>query len=234
MVAGDKSQEASLAPGFFGKLPSRGDFLARRVPPVIASAWEDWLATLVIQARAGLRDDWPDAWLTAPLWHFVLGTKLLPPHGGAGIVVASVDRVGRMFPFSIIGAADAPEGDGASRRWACRAETLLLDALDDSFDPSQLDDALLRLGPPPACIGGDRQTGAWPLLLDGDWPAAPDTASTERTQAAPGAGQTVWWCRGSDRMEPVWLCCDGLPEPDTAQAMITGAFRGMRTSDASD
>ena len=131
-------------PGFFGKLPARGDFLSRRVPPGVAAAWDAWLGLLTLSVREAAGAAWPEAWLTAPLWHFALGADLCPSTGAAGILMASVDRVGRMFPFTIIGgSAGVPEED-----WSAGMEALILSAIDDGFDPSTLDDALLRLGPP--------------------------------------------------------------------------------------
>lgn len=141
----------SLAPpGFYGKLPARGDFLSRRVPPGFAAAWDGWLASLTQATRARAGDAWPEAWLTAPLWHFTLGMEVAPPLGIAGVLVASADRVGRLFPFSILG----PSPGEPEARWAEAIEALILDALDDAFDPERLDRALADLGPP---------TGATPV-----------------------------------------------------------------------
>src|ERR1700761_2623262 len=111
------------APGFFGKIPARGDFLSRRVPPGLAASWDAWLQKLTETVRgAGLRG-WQDAWLTAPLWHFMLGTNLAPQHGAAGVLVASADRVGRLFPFTVIGAA-SPSSAWDLPSWARQAEAL--------------------------------------------------------------------------------------------------------------
>lgn len=151
-------------PGFFGKLPARGDFLARRVPPGVAAAWDEWLGRLTLAVRDAAGEAWPEAWLTAPLWHFALGARLAPPVGAAGVLVASTDRVGRMFPFTLIGAASGVPGEA----WSVTLEAEILAALDDGFDPDTLDAALLALGPPDAespiepgsslwwCRGSDR------------------------------------------------------------------------------
>ena len=105
-----------LPPGFFGKIPARGDFLSRRVPPGFGPAWETWLQDLTVAVRSAGQPGWQDAWLTAPLWHFALGARLAAPHGAAGILLASADRVGRLFPFTVIGAAD-PASRTAPEEW---------------------------------------------------------------------------------------------------------------------
>ena len=213
-----------LAPGFFGKIPGRGDFISRRVPPAIQQAWETWLASLVVAARQALGAEWPDAWLTAPLWHFSLGAALVPPAGAVGVLVASVDRVDRYFPFSIIAAATPDGWDGATLGWSRAAEDLMLGALDDNADPDTLDAALVRLGPPPLSSSPGHRSGQWPLELDGDWPVPDPDPLSERSRVPPGPEQSVWWCRGSGRMAPLHVRCVGLPGPLTTEAMVTGAF----------
>ncbi len=214
---------ATAPPGFFGKVPARGDFLSRRLPHGFDAHWEEWLAGLVVAAREALGEAWPDDWLTAPLWHFALGAGLGGPDGAAGILVASADRVGRLFPFTIIGAAARQEGgsDASARTglrdWTAAAEALALDALEDGFTPEALDAALAALGPPPAVAGPALRSGQWRLVEEQDPldPAAPQP---------PGAGQSAWWCRGSDRVEPMHLRCAGLPGPETSARMIAGGF----------
>jgi type VI secretion system protein ImpM len=135
----------SAPPGFFGKVPARGDFIGRRLAPALAASWDAWLGRLTISVRDAAGDTWPESWLTAPLWQFALGSDLAPAPGAAGILIASVDRVGRMFPFTIIGPAAGIPDD----IWFESAEALALDALDDDFNPDTLDSALVQLGPPP-------------------------------------------------------------------------------------
>ena len=175
------------APGFFGKVPARGDFLGRRVPPGLAESWDAWLGRLTVAVREAAGDAWPEAWLTAPLWHFALGAELAPPLGAAGVLVASVDRVGRMFPFTLIGAsAGVPD-----EAWSEAMEAEILAALDDGFDPDALDATLLRLGAP---------------------------GTTEPLDP----GQSLWWCSGSDRVEPTRQSVLGMPDDTRSAAMVLG------------
>ncbi len=187
-------------PGFFGKVPARGDFLGRRIPPALAETWDAWLGRLTLAVRAAAGDDWPEAWLTAPLWHFALGARLAPPSGAAGVLVASVDRVGRMFPFTLIGPADGIPDPA----WSEALETEILAALEDGFDPDTLDAALLHLGPPPPgapsgasldpaaslwwCRGSDRMAATrhiLPGLPEGDQAVAMVLGTSEPPPNAP-------------------------------------------------
>lgn len=133
-------------PGFYGKLPSRGDFLARRIPSALLPLWDGWLAGLVAAARATLGADWLAAWNEAPVWHFALGPGLAGPGAWAGVLIPSIDRVGRQFPFSILGAGD-PAGQSLAD-WRLAIEALAIAALEDDFDPARLEHDLAALGPP--------------------------------------------------------------------------------------
>ncbi len=214
----------AVSSGFFGKVPARGDFLSRRVPSALAPAWEAWLQELTVSVRESGERGWQDAWLTAPLWHFALGRTVAAPLGAAGVLIASADRVGRLFPFTLIGAASADAPVDAST-WAQAAEGLAMSALADDFDPAAFDTALTDLGPPPPPRGPNRTTGAFALALDGDWPAAGDPlADDAQAQGGAGPDQSEWWTRGSDRLAPTRLRCAGLPTPSLARAMILGGL----------
>ncbi|HVY17812.1 MAG TPA: type VI secretion system-associated protein TagF, partial [Rhodopila sp.] len=193
------------------------------MPSVLRVAWEQWLSSLVVAARAALGTDWPHDWLTAPLWHFTLGREVAPPLGAAGVLLASVDRVGRFFPFSILGLA-APDAAARSADWARAAEALALSALADDFDPDRLDAALAGLGPPPAAGGAALANGIWPLRIHDDWPAPPADRLSDAAWLPPGPSQSAWWCRGSERMVPVHIRAMGLPHERLAAAMVTGVF----------
>lgn len=155
--------------------------------PRLAEAWDSWLSLLTQAVREAAGDAWPKAWLTAPLWHFALGADLVPAPGAAGVLIASVDRVGRMFPFTVIGPASGIPGDA----WADTVEALALDALDDDFDPNALDAALTALGSPPVAA-----------------PLDPN--------------QSLWRCRGSERVDPTCRLVTGFPDRRAAPAMVLG------------
>jgi type VI secretion system protein ImpM len=205
---------ARKLPGFYGKVPDFGDFLSRRLPPGFIEMWDAWLRLLLTSSRDALGDGWLPAWLGAPVWHFGLGVGFLGSDQAWGVLIPSVDRVGRQFPFTIVGAA-VVEGRPL-RDWALAAEALALAALDEGFLPDTLERALADLGRPAL-----RATGSGPASLSlppdpGDWPELVDAAP------APSAGETLWWCRGAERVAPTLLRCIGLPAGLVAASMIGG------------
>jgi len=143
------------APGFYGKAVTRGDFLSRRLPPGFAASWDGWLQSLIGAAQAKLGEAWLAAFMTMPVWHVALGRGIAGPDPVLGVMIPSVDRVGRYFPFTILGRC--VPGGVAEAAWAAHAERLALGALEDDFDPELLDLALVTLGPPglPAVRDGE-------------------------------------------------------------------------------
>src|SRR5687767_4552269 len=92
---------SGMSIGWFGKLPSHGDFLQRRVPESFLNKWDAWLQECIAQSRAHLGDAWLDTYLTSPVWRFFLSQGVVGSSSFAGIVLPSVDRVGRYFPLTI-------------------------------------------------------------------------------------------------------------------------------------
>ena len=128
--------------GFYGKMPSRGDFVRRGLPDSFVDPWDTWLQGLLAQTQAEIGNDWLDAYLNAPIWYFVVSSGVLDEHLWAGAMMPSVDRVGRYFPLvQAIGIADGI-GLIAMREalgdWFQTARDSLLDALErDELDIDQ-------------------------------------------------------------------------------------------------
>ncbi len=93
---------ALLGPfGAFGKMPSLGDFFRLDVPPGFTSTWDGWLSGVLPVARQQLGPRWQDCYYNAPIWRFTLAAGLVGRHAVAGVMMPSVDRVGRAFPLSL-------------------------------------------------------------------------------------------------------------------------------------
>ncbi len=136
------------APGFFGKLPSHGDFLTRRLPAAFTDHWDAWLQAGMADSRARLDDAWLALYLNSPIWRFVLGAGVCGPQAVGGVMMPSVDRVGRFFPFTVAACLDGGACAAGPWRvpapgWYAALEALALPALSAGFSLSGLDAALL-------------------------------------------------------------------------------------------
>ena len=91
--------------GFFGKLPSHGDFLRRRVDDAFVRVWDAWLQESLAASREALGDRWLDVYLTSPAWRFACAP------GAAG----SAQVVGVMVPSGARSDRAVIEADGSLR-----------------------------------------------------------------------------------------------------------------------
>ena len=162
---------------WWGKLPTRGDFVGRGLPARWRSDWDDWLQRGLALAAAEL--DGPA--LRERLREFAPWRYVALPAPGelwCGIVVPSQDRVGRAFPLTLAErlAASAEPHDIAARLAS------LLDAAAQG--PEALEAAIARL-PPPA-VRETHAPEAWPALPSSAWwPLAAGSDTPARIAAWP-------------------------------------------------
>jgi type VI secretion system protein ImpM len=220
--------------GFFGKLPSKRDFVASGASRPFLDLWEPWLQASLATSRQLLGDDWPSAYNRMPIWRFWLGAHFA---GEAiiGALMASVDGVGRPFPLAIV----TGEGDGllpppeieANQAWCEAAEAALLGALhpDAAFEDFAGNVECLA---PPALqsrveeISGVEQLTEGVVLVRGldTQPALAFRAARRFGHRSAFAGQSFWWTVGGDGFEALALAVVGMPAPTLFADMLTGAF----------
>ncbi|MEL6466890.1 MAG: type VI secretion system-associated protein TagF [Pseudomonadota bacterium] len=154
--------------GAFGKIPGMGDFLKLNLPAGFVQTWDTWLQEGLLAGRAQLGSGWNDAYLSAPIWRFTLPAGLAGDQAISGILMASVDRVGRQYPLTIA----TPHADispalnhFANRTVFERLEDIALSALDDEFDRDALMGALNTvsfINPTHAYLSHDTYVGVLP------------------------------------------------------------------------
>jgi len=136
-----------LLPGWYGKLPGMGDFAHRRLPDEFRHPWDRWLQG-GLNSRHG---DWTERYLQAPLWCFVLGDGVLGDSSWIGVLMPSVDAVGRYFPFTVAAplAWSPAEIHGQvlarAQRWLRQAANAAVDGLEQDMDGTRFDALLLHM-----------------------------------------------------------------------------------------
>lgn len=206
--------------GFYGKLASRGDFVSRGLRPDQVDAWDRWLAAGIAASREQLGECWLDSYLVSPLWCFAIPAGLLGEDALAGVMMPSVDRVGRYFPLSILQSLPADSDlsellDGAGG-WFDTAGTLLLSTLEENADFEVFEAAVAAL-PPLSCA----VLPVWQSLGGGVQFSA--RASSRVLAAEAAAGRSLWWGRGSAQVPVGLLSCPGLPAATDFAARLLGA-----------
>lgn len=168
-------------PGWYGKMPSLGDFVSRRLPDEFIRQWDDWLQGCMACVRAELGSDWLPRYLVAPVRRFWLAPGLVSASGWVGVLMPSVDGVGRYFPLTIAAAVTPVEHSLAAalaaREWYRAIDATARMVLDVSFGVDDLEDELAHVM-------------SWRV----DQPR--DTEALHLADAARRANRarSVWWC----------------------------------------
>lgn len=91
----------SIGFGAFGKIPALGDFLRHKLPTDFVQTWDPWLQKSMTEAQASIGPGWDDAYLSAAIWRFTLPKGVAGASAISGILMASVDAVGRRYPLTL-------------------------------------------------------------------------------------------------------------------------------------
>lgn len=93
--------------GWCGKIPAAGDFVGRGLPQEERDRLERFLAAVVTDMAA--RDGFGPAWQVMPIWRFAARPGALCSALAVGVILPSVDAVGRRFPLclALLGAPGA-------------------------------------------------------------------------------------------------------------------------------
>jgi type VI secretion system protein ImpM len=167
----------SDVPGWYGKLPSLGDFASRRLPQEWIAQWDGWLAEGLHQLREAAPETWLDDYLASPAWRFALLPGSLPDGSGeglrVGVMIPSVDRVGRYFPLVVVSPPLPRPNDGAQVaalwQWAGQLEDIAVNALHDDWSAETLDAALADALPPTAVPDNTLPPALASLLSQAAW-----------------------------------------------------------------
>ena len=179
---GKAGQGEIYQPGFYGKLPELGDFVQRRLPTAFVQPWDQWLRESLASSRAQLGEQWLEVYLVSPLWRFVLMPNVAGQLAWAGVLMPSVDRVGRYFPLTIACQLDPTTNCFDcfcnADDWFARAEAVALKGLQLGCDLAGFDAEVLALGSCQLSVGSSQssgQCGSWWQSSSAEWsyPALP-------------------------------------------------------------
>ena len=213
--------------GLYGKLPAKRDFVSMGLPWAVVDPVERWLQSAVASARDAYGADWQDVYLTAPIWNFWIGPRVLD-QAVQGALAPSVDKVGRMFPLAIVYVHEAkavvtPPILRRDDAWYRRAAAALLLCLDD--ESIDLDRLLAGVPAPQPSVDPDDDG---PLTMiggeDTDAGALFDEIRDRDHQRA-CARRSYWWTEGRTGEGPAVHVCDGLPKPAVYSTMLMGSSR---------
>lgn len=226
------------APGFYGKFPELGDFINRRLPKAFIDMWDEWLQSSIAASREQLGDAWLDLYLTSPIWRFMLSKDLCGEHPWAGLVMPSVDKVGRYFPLTLACRlpidANLMEVATRSSGWFEMGEQIILSALGAGsanpagFNIEEFDAQVVSLGTLDnvAEVSGVKTDAgfgaAWQIPMPSNDINTDIHRLTHQLLLQRLGDYSFWWGSGSHQVEPSMLLCAGMPRPGDFAALLSG------------
>ena len=230
---------AESAPGLYGKLPARGDFVSRRLDAGFIEAWDGWLQRAVSASREALGERWLESFLSAPVWRFLVPAGMYSKTGWVGLMVPSVDRVGRYFPLTVAApvledSIDVPATLAKALGWLDSVEVLALEALAPELDFEALDRRLAALAPPADLavalpvsddtvpLGGIKALfQAWQFPTEAE---ASMREALQRGSLGPRASAAIWLTRGGETFAPCLAACGALIPGGHFCALLDGRW----------
>lgn len=234
--------------GYFGKIPSRGDFVSKRLPREFIEPWDYWLQNSISASRTHLAEVWLDTYLTSPIWRFFLSPGICGGSSWIGTLMPSVDKVGRYFPLTLVMPlplnANPFQFFDSTIQWFDDMERLMLSALEEEFpDLEAFDRSVSDIGRrfveiPLSSVdnchikSGLTKTGRWHIPLNNADEIAnsyPDLLwhLVQRRFST----YSLWWTNGSEDVEPGLSVSDGLPPVDGFSALLDGNWQSCGWED---
>ena len=218
-------------PGFFGKVRSHGDFVSRRLPATFTEPWDKWLQTLLHVSREQLGPLWLESYLNSPIWRFALAPGACSTQAWAGILMPSIDKVGRHFPLTIASrisnSTTLIKLTAETNAWFDQLEALALSALRNDFVLINFDSTLIQTTTPR--MFAESENGLSNFVNKqghSDIPEKLDTFQETTPQLSPNvkvalpSNHSLWWINGSQQTAPCVMVYEGLPTATSFQAML--------------
>ena len=239
--AASKGGNCPTIAGWYGKIPCLGDFISRRLPADFINDWDSWLQHGMAASRVELGEQWLDLYLTGPIWRFILmpGVCGTAPGIWAGVLMPSVDNVGRYFPLTIALQVDSRPGMMltvfSAQSWYATLErialaTLNINALPDDLDRNLADNPFSALEPSPPRRNAQELAVWWRDASN----RLPETfvlptensladlfdAAAEDLLTASARGKSFWWTVGLEAGPTQLRCFAGLPPENYFASML--------------
>ncbi len=222
--------------GLFGKTPQHADFISHFLPDDMTEYWHTWLQSSLSVSREQLGDQWMDYYLTSPVWRFAIMPNIVTPQALVGVMIPSVDEIGRYFPLTIahLGAHQPWAAYLHGSEWFQAAEDTALIALEENTTYMQLIGQFEALEKPEFEAMPDYQTNT-PAHTFNHNQVIEKPSDTSAEALALGllnkaytrmmGNHSLWWTEGSEHVDACLLASANLPDPGQFAAMLDGDWQ---------
>lgn len=228
-------QEQELC-GIFGKVPQQSDFVSHHLPESFTEYWHEWLQASMSISREQLGEPWLEQYIVSPVWYFALMPNIAHAQSVVGVVIPSVDEIGRYFPLTLahIGDHDVWSAYLNGGDWYSEVEQVALMALADEVSYSELVGALENLSLPAFGALPEYQAEAPNQALPGNSviKTNPETSPSDfalsllpKAHTQRYGAHSLWWTRGSESFEPAFAINTKLPDPGQFASFLNGEWQ---------
>lgn len=224
--------------GYFGKLPSHGDFINRYLPNAFINPWDQWLQESMVACKQSLADNWIANYMTMPVFRFALSPGVCGETAWAGILMPSRDYSGRLFPFTLAvpllaNQTAATHVATTHDAWLSKLESIALTTLTPDFTQERLTGAfdqalrqmqnscLAAVGDPSETNAGILQTQtqnqfAWHTSLNSSHAAQGLADALDATLREYSFAYSLWWTSENTDL----MVAQGLPKAEMMPALF--------------
>ena len=229
------------AAGWYGKLPCLGDFASRRLEPEFVTPWDAWLQRSIATSRQQLGERWLDIYLTSPMWRFILAPGICGERACIGVLLPSVDKVGRYFPLTFALPIENADADivhlVGMQDWFAGLERIGLTALNIDFSANDLEAALgahpfpameVPYSPPGTrnmveCLRDPQPDAKSFHVSSAENLAAVASAAARVFVMSAAAGKSCWWSIDQESGAAEFHYSAGLPPDDYFTVLLGGS-----------
>jgi type VI secretion system protein ImpM len=226
--------------GYYGKVPTQGDFISKGLPRSFIEPWDIWLQEAIFTSQQQLGSRWLEYYLTSPIYHFILAPGICGNTGWLGILMPSVDKIGRYYPMTIALMLDAsinPFVAIQKQHWFDNLEQLALSCLHEGYRIDDFNQDLERLRQKPICQPTHTSSAMQALYSQGYYRAWQQTMVDEEpitnifTSMLDSVvkeqcfAYSLWLTQGSEVVQPSFLFSEGLPPFDGMAALFDGNWQ---------
>ncbi len=218
--------------GLFGKLPAHGDFIHRTLPSDFVTVWDEWLQHYIAGSQEQIGEQWLDFYLTSPIWRFMISEGCIDDNSWVGVMLPSVDKIGRYFPISIITkvpyAVCSLEFLLSDNAWLEEIESIALQALEGDLTADELLTEISTLDIKHNNIYTKKQSIAntSPVVITMDFeeqiPASVSGYMLDAILQKSVSSYSAWSTQGSEHVPPSVFYSQGLPDINGIEAMMNG------------
>ncbi len=138
--------------GFFGKVPSHGDFISDGLERELIGTFDNWMRSGLHACADTFAGRWSEIFASSPPIRFIIESGIWGNSAYAGVLVPSADRVGRKYPLAIVAQLNNfrkhPRTLYLDDTWFMAAEALAETSMTGDFDMSRFNASVKKLRPP--------------------------------------------------------------------------------------